>query len=413
MLKSIMNYYQRREKRLQLRLDSEDSPEGAYRCRRAIRRNRASLNSIEGFFRTDAGGSQENWVTINGTHVLIDENGVAQSGGKLKGASFKNAKSTPSKKSSQSSASAENTPKAPQPKGNYHVPVSKADSKALQKYGVRNDKETTIIEQTHTGGDQEVKRLYGEGQMTTLEFAQKSREAVESWSDEDKLLDAAYTGADRKISMHTDYEELNRKLREGEKLSDEEQAVVDHFSRCAKPLGKDTDLYRMVNSNYVQSLFSSTGALSLEDLAGKTVTNSALQSTCVGVNTFFDRNDVAIKIKAPSNMPVCLTSDVSEGEIVIPAGARMRITSARTVHKPTWETSKGSDGRMKVTVLSEGEILPLPKWESVRGLRNAGCRSEDIAPDCGFAVRLYSKNRSPTKEFRGTYIEMEIVGYEQ
>lgn len=35
----------------------------------------------------------ENWVTINGTHVLIDENGVAQGGGKLKGTSFKDAKS--------------------------------------------------------------------------------------------------------------------------------------------------------------------------------------------------------------------------------------------------------------------------------------------------------------------------------
>lgn len=35
----------------------------------------------------------ENWVTINGTHVLIDENGVAQGGGKLKGMSFKDAKS--------------------------------------------------------------------------------------------------------------------------------------------------------------------------------------------------------------------------------------------------------------------------------------------------------------------------------
>lgn len=34
----------------------------------------------------------ENWVTINGTHVLIDENGVAQGGGKLKGMSFKDAK---------------------------------------------------------------------------------------------------------------------------------------------------------------------------------------------------------------------------------------------------------------------------------------------------------------------------------
>ena len=35
----------------------------------------------------------ENWVTINGTHVLIDENGVAQGGGNLKGMSFKDAKS--------------------------------------------------------------------------------------------------------------------------------------------------------------------------------------------------------------------------------------------------------------------------------------------------------------------------------
>lgn len=35
----------------------------------------------------------ENWVTINGTHVLIDENGVAQGGGKLKGMSLKDAKS--------------------------------------------------------------------------------------------------------------------------------------------------------------------------------------------------------------------------------------------------------------------------------------------------------------------------------
>ena len=35
----------------------------------------------------------EDWVTIKGTHVMIDENGVAQSGGKLKGKTFKDAKS--------------------------------------------------------------------------------------------------------------------------------------------------------------------------------------------------------------------------------------------------------------------------------------------------------------------------------
>lgn len=42
----------------------------------------------------------DDWVTIKGTHVLIDENGVAQSGGKLKGMTFSKAKSIKSKKKS-------------------------------------------------------------------------------------------------------------------------------------------------------------------------------------------------------------------------------------------------------------------------------------------------------------------------
>lgn len=42
---------------------------------------------------TDA-AEDENWVTINGTHVLIDENGVAQSGGKLAGKTFDKAMSS-------------------------------------------------------------------------------------------------------------------------------------------------------------------------------------------------------------------------------------------------------------------------------------------------------------------------------
>lgn len=48
-------------------------------------------NGLFAVFNTDA---EEDWVTINGTHVLIDENGVAQSGGKLSGMTFSNAKST-------------------------------------------------------------------------------------------------------------------------------------------------------------------------------------------------------------------------------------------------------------------------------------------------------------------------------
>lgn len=51
----------------------------------------------------NADAEEGNWVTINGTHVLIDENGVAQSGGMLKGQQFKHAK--PQKSSSKPASS--------------------------------------------------------------------------------------------------------------------------------------------------------------------------------------------------------------------------------------------------------------------------------------------------------------------
>lgn len=50
-------------------------------------------NGLLAIFNVDA-DDDEDWVTIRGTHVLIDENGVAQGGGKLKGMTFSNAKST-------------------------------------------------------------------------------------------------------------------------------------------------------------------------------------------------------------------------------------------------------------------------------------------------------------------------------
>ena len=46
---------------------------------------------------------EDSWVTINGTHVLIDENGVAQGGGKLKGQQFEHTK--PKKSSSKPTSS--------------------------------------------------------------------------------------------------------------------------------------------------------------------------------------------------------------------------------------------------------------------------------------------------------------------
>lgn len=54
---------------------------------------------------------EDEWVTINGTHVLVGENGTAKSGGKLKGKTFKHAKS--SKSSGQESGGETFTGEAP------------------------------------------------------------------------------------------------------------------------------------------------------------------------------------------------------------------------------------------------------------------------------------------------------------
>ena len=78
----------------------------------------------------------ENWVAINGTHVLIDENGVAQSGGKLKGKEFKGAKSQKSSEASKTSPteppSAKNSPDAVFAKTGYKPSYTQNEQWAMQ-----------------------------------------------------------------------------------------------------------------------------------------------------------------------------------------------------------------------------------------------------------------------------------------
>lgn len=78
----------------------------------------------------------ENWVTINGTHVLINENGVAQSGGKLKGKEFKGAKSQKSSEASKTSPteppSAKNSPDAVFAKTGYKPSYTQNEQWAMQ-----------------------------------------------------------------------------------------------------------------------------------------------------------------------------------------------------------------------------------------------------------------------------------------
>ncbi len=58
------------------------------RIPKAVREVRERYEKRHGSSRSD----DEGWVTIKGTHVLIDENGTAKSGGKLRGMTFSKAR---------------------------------------------------------------------------------------------------------------------------------------------------------------------------------------------------------------------------------------------------------------------------------------------------------------------------------
>lgn len=55
-------------------------------------------SGVSAYFLADS----DDWITVNGTHILINENGTAQNGGNLKGENFTSAKSTNSGKSKPS-----------------------------------------------------------------------------------------------------------------------------------------------------------------------------------------------------------------------------------------------------------------------------------------------------------------------
>lgn len=89
----IERFRQRRNERLRKRIKDESDPIAKYRILRAIYRNRF-LGSVK----TD--GDEVKWITVNGAHIPLDEEGAAKAGGELKGKKFSKAKSETSNRES-------------------------------------------------------------------------------------------------------------------------------------------------------------------------------------------------------------------------------------------------------------------------------------------------------------------------
>ena len=329
------------------------------------------------------------WKTMNGTHIPFkDGEPQGEVGQKVK------ATSKPKEQGATQGAS-----KSPKQQFDVAKPqVTEADKEMLEKKARHNQyrSEDMLSTVQETNADDWLKSEFGSNQMTTSEFVEMSQNAFQEFSEQDRLLDTAYT-MDASTSLGTDSFILNQKMRDGAPLSETEQAIVQHFTDVAAPLGKDTDLYRMVGSDYVEQLLGQQLSLpptfftplddatqsAIRGMEGREIVSNQLQSTSPGISNYFDDKNVAIRIKTPGNVPVSMTTDVSEGEIVIPVGARMKVTRAEYVQPKT----------------DAAPILPV--WNSGRVARGFG-ESAGMGPDAGGSMKMTGN----------IYIEMELMGYE-
>ncbi len=339
--------------------------------------------------RTDA---DEDWITVNGTHILLGEGGTVVGGpSALKDKKFSNAKSQQKQKKTETTS----TPAVNNSEPTKHE-ISETCEKSMKSIDRREKKRSKLMlnYQNETGRDDSVSEEFGEDTLRTEEFVKLSN-LSDSWSTEDKVLDAIYTRTQKATDLPFDVraEDLNRKLYTGEDLTEDEQAIVDHFSRCAVPIGRDVSLYRMTGSDYLKS-FLEEGSDDYESLVGREIQNQALLSTSAGMHCAFQSDEVCMKIKTPGDVAVCATRDVSEGEIVIPQGSVMRVTKVERVGK-------------------EGKSLPIwtgGRWYQMYGESATGQSGTNGPEKYGDVFRDFSNSFSGY-ERKAIYVEVELIGY--
>ena len=218
--------------------------------------------------------------------------------------------------------------------------------------------------------DEMVRLRYGAGVMTTGEFARQALRCAREWGDADKLCDLAYPGADglaglESTPLPTSAQALNRKLRLGQALTADERAVVDHFARCATVLERDVVLYRCVGEDFLTGLAGAGKGYG--GLVGTEYVSASPQSAAPGRQTFFAREDVTVVIHVSAGQLACFTLTVSEGEIVLPAGAVLRVEGVREAGEaeeaPVWRSGRQADylgeiERSGMDVQREGILYP-------------------------------------------------------
>ena len=256
--------------------------------------------------------------------------------------------------------------------GTLNELIDKYTEKGLEK-ALRNTKDAMELQRDEIAtkfgrskrdeeDTEEAIQVLGKNCISMREYDELRQEDLELLTPDDYALQRAY--ATERYGMRA--ETLNKKMYTGEGvLTDTEKDFVEMVDRTSVPLKRDVALYRGVGSSYLQSI---TGVSmddpdffkKLDEKVGTTVKHEAVTSTGIGVPGYFDTSTkIVCHIKAPSGTRVCAIQNFQEGEILIPAGTKMRLTgySQEGVYGVWAPGNLSSDRSRKLTVSDRKKFI--------------------------------------------------------
>jgi len=169
--------------------------------------------------------------------------------------------------------------------------------------------------------DAQNRELFGDATSPMEDYCKLIEESQKGISFEDYAIQQAYVNG----GFGTNAERLNKKLYQGEELTAGEKEFVEKLRGTATELPSDMMLYRMVDAEAVEKMFSSS-----DPKSGDTITLGGFGSSCVGsMAQNWAGYPVALRIHAKQGMKVIAPYNQFEGEVLMLNGLKGKVISAK------------------------------------------------------------------------------------
>lgn len=176
--------------------------------------------------------------------------------------------------------------------------------------------------------DSAIKEL-GEDCISLLEYDSLAHKNLSISTPDDISLQQAYINGGYGIKAET----LNAKLYNNTgTLTQTERDFIDMVDRTSIAFERDVSVFRSTGVDYLERIVGANSTepdfySKLDSKIGTVVTHEAVTSTAVGVPSFFNRKEnIVCRIKAPAGTRGCTLQNFSEGEILLPANTKLKLS---------------------------------------------------------------------------------------